>query len=523
MNERDLASELATLVRRYGTRVLEDADGLRATLDDFLDEGTATPGDVNLLIDTVRFGSLARLTTLLDQGAEPTAAAATVAQALAAQRGGDVQSAYKACTVLGYAAGLVPYDVISSTWAPPGSGPSPATAGSATLPPPSDQPGSEETNRTGLHGEPLPGDETLPPPSGGRPAVSADGPSGGDRRKDTTRTRYLWALAGVSALAVILAAGVVYLAFTREGNDVSNGNEVPVSAVLPDFDHFGANLERVLDVCGDASIPRIPYADYNCAFAADKGPFNLELTEQDPIILDSKSAELPSIVQTPPRGTIVTVEDVTTSYHAYYMEYKAEGNDGDKNTSDDEVELTLYDVDPRHPGAAIFTARDSDVHPLTRLKANELLDSIAADEGDRAHFPVPEAFQTSASLDTFARPFLSRQQLESCREAFTVIRGEREHVTCPDDSKQIIIDFGNIGDANRLSIVRRRYVSAQKYNWSSDAGSGQLMLSGIGRRTFLYWEDPVTGQNWGVLSSSTRDDQALLEYFKGFQDVAVPP
>jgi len=93
MRDPGLPAELATLVRRYGTRVLEDADGLRAMLDDFLDEGTATAGEVNLLIDAVRFGALERLATLLDHGAEPVVAIEAAADALAQQRGGDGQSA----------------------------------------------------------------------------------------------------------------------------------------------------------------------------------------------------------------------------------------------------------------------------------------------------------------------------------------------------------------------------------------------------------------------------------------------
>lgn len=40
----DVPSELRTLVTRYGTHVLDDPDGLRATLDDFLDEDV-NPGD----------------------------------------------------------------------------------------------------------------------------------------------------------------------------------------------------------------------------------------------------------------------------------------------------------------------------------------------------------------------------------------------------------------------------------------------------------------------------------------------
>ncbi len=108
-----LHTELHTLVGRYGAEVLADADGLRATLDDFLDEDAASPGEINLLVDAVRLGAYERLISMLDNGAEPRPAVRAAGEALAHDRGGaDLRSAQWACAVLGFAAGRIPPEVV---------------------------------------------------------------------------------------------------------------------------------------------------------------------------------------------------------------------------------------------------------------------------------------------------------------------------------------------------------------------------------------------------------------------------
>ena len=253
-----LPSELRTLVKRYGTRVLDDADGLRATLDDFLDEGAASPGDVNLLIDAVRFGSLPRLETLLGEGAEPSAATADVAAALAQRRGGDAESAYWACAVLGYAAELLPGDLIPGTWVrsssqfPPSATATGATSASVadhgadfdphtfgrTGATPFDDPDVTHRPASGFGGDP-----DQPPPTG------SVGPGDNSSTAGTRRGRRTWVIAAIATIIVLLAAAVIYLAVTRttSGSDTAGGSEVvPMSLVTPHnkFGHFGDAIEN---------------------------------------------------------------------------------------------------------------------------------------------------------------------------------------------------------------------------------------------------------------------------------------
>src|SRR3712207_6899185 len=47
-----------------------DADSFRGALDDYLDEDSATTGDINLLVDAVRLGAFQAMMTMLDSGAD---------------------------------------------------------------------------------------------------------------------------------------------------------------------------------------------------------------------------------------------------------------------------------------------------------------------------------------------------------------------------------------------------------------------------------------------------------------------
>ncbi len=101
--------QLRSLVEQLGYRVLEDSDSLRAALDDYLDEGAASRGEINLLVDAVRLGGFRRLAEMTEGGADPSAAVLSAGDALARERGSaDVAGARWAIAALGFAAGRVP-------------------------------------------------------------------------------------------------------------------------------------------------------------------------------------------------------------------------------------------------------------------------------------------------------------------------------------------------------------------------------------------------------------------------------
>ncbi|HWU21025.1 MAG TPA: hypothetical protein VN088_05840, partial [Nocardioides sp.] len=105
----ELHQTLKDLVTTYGAGVLGDAAGLRGMLDDVLDESAASPGEINLLVDAVRFDVLSGLTQMIDGGADPARAVEESGARLARERGGDdATSGSWAAAVLGYAVGRVP-------------------------------------------------------------------------------------------------------------------------------------------------------------------------------------------------------------------------------------------------------------------------------------------------------------------------------------------------------------------------------------------------------------------------------
>jgi hypothetical protein len=245
----DLPADLRTIVSRYGAHVLDDWDGLRSTLNDYLDEDSS-PGDVNLLVDAVRFGSLDRLRTLLGQGAEPSAALTDAAEGLADRRGGDAESAYWACAVLGYAVDLLPAEQI----------PGPRKRPASLLPPTATGPSPENLDVTRVVGQAEP---------------ASPGPIHGAAHQTTpTGSRSPARLAVAIVVVVALAAGGIWLLLrdttsspTADGTDASTG-------MLLDFAQQG----------NEAEAPKTPFPDckpagrghVTCsAPAPEVGPINL--------------------------------------------------------------------------------------------------------------------------------------------------------------------------------------------------------------------------------------------------------
>ncbi len=533
----DLPSELYTLVQRYGTRVLDDADALQATLDDFLDEGIALPGDVNLVVDAVRFGSLERLRTLIGQGAEPSAATADVAAALAQRRGGDAESARWACSVLGFASGLLPHPTSGSSLradsatSPAGTGATTVTA--SNLHP--DGPAGPHRPHSVPAGGPHTDDGRYSAATIGRPPAGPSSPGNsvgslpegiGDHRR---RRRSAWLLAVAAALAVVLVAGGVYLA-TRGGGSTDKqvqkdskpptasqartGNQVPVSQIADHFDHFGPDtIETVLKSCVDASEAGSTQEDFHCRFKDQYGPFDLELTERDNGVLKINSGLLPDVVTSYPRGTIIT-QQLGKSWHAYFLKYVGLGADRKGNTPDDEVRLTLYDVDPEHPGRAVFTAVDSAQHPLTHQVADRLLSAIGAPDDK---FPLPKTFHSSPFSD-FAQSFLQHEK-PRCVPAFTKFGGEQEHVQCT--AGDYVVDFGYRlrGEVPMLSFYRSDG-PGNNYVWRNSIQAGRVMISTkvAPSHVVLFWDDNLQNRYGTITGSAARTNPAkVLEYFKEFQ------
>ncbi len=109
----DIHIAVRDIVDQVGTSVLSDPDNFRGVLDDVLDEDAADAGEVNLLVDAVRFGAVAQLVRLLDSDADMVRAVETAASGFARLRGGaDPNASRWACAVLGFAIRRVPEGLV---------------------------------------------------------------------------------------------------------------------------------------------------------------------------------------------------------------------------------------------------------------------------------------------------------------------------------------------------------------------------------------------------------------------------
>jgi hypothetical protein len=117
-----LHDELAELQAEVGPHVFDDPVAFRAAFDDFIPEGSATTGEVSLLVGAISTGTLQRLREQLTIGADPSTSIAAQAELLARDRGTSESSgAYWALSVLAHALGAVPAEEVATRPTPPDS------------------------------------------------------------------------------------------------------------------------------------------------------------------------------------------------------------------------------------------------------------------------------------------------------------------------------------------------------------------------------------------------------------------
>lgn len=195
--------ELTRLAAVAGPGVFETPDGFRAAFDDFVEEGSATAGELALLTDAIGTGALRRLLDQLDLGAAPASAVDGQARLLASARGTtETDGAAWALAALAHALGRV--------------GPAEVTRHRRTPAPPAPP-------RT-------------PPPPVPRPSAPAPRP----------RSRAL-PLTLAAAAVLLLVAGVVAVVVLTRGDD-DDGRRVgptdaatgPAAAVVSDAERTSA-------------------------------------------------------------------------------------------------------------------------------------------------------------------------------------------------------------------------------------------------------------------------------------------
>lgn len=116
-----LHDELADLRAEVGAQAFEDPVTFRAAFDDFIPEGSATTGEVSLLVGAISTGALQRLKEQLALGADPASSIAAQGDLLARDRGTSDSSGCRwALSVLAHAIGAVPLTQVLTRPSVPG-------------------------------------------------------------------------------------------------------------------------------------------------------------------------------------------------------------------------------------------------------------------------------------------------------------------------------------------------------------------------------------------------------------------
>ena len=188
-----LHDELAELRAAVGEQAVDDPVTFRAAFDDFLPEGSASTGEVSLLVGAIATGALQRLREQLALGADPATSIAAQGDLLARDRGtSETQGARWALSVLAQAVGAVPDELVLTRPTVPDSVdlPDRPGAGAAAVDPGPTRPVADPTRVVS---------EDPPPPP---PAPPAESPPRG--RGPLLAAAVVLALVAVSVVALLL-------------------------------------------------------------------------------------------------------------------------------------------------------------------------------------------------------------------------------------------------------------------------------------------------------------------------------
>lgn len=507
----ELHEAIRELVIAHGTSIFADANGFRGVLDDVLEEEQASTGDINLLVDAVRFDVLTPLTAMIDGGADPVRAVEAAGQRLARDRGGDDQAASSwAAAVLGYAVGKVPGDVIlryrsqrppSShlQQAPPPSGPplqsppaqpfqSPPVQSPATAWPP--QPG-----QAGQQAGPptvLPGYQSAPQGTPyGTPAYGVAGgypPAPGfgqpPRKK---KSPVVWIAAAVAGV-VVVGGGITGLVLAS-GDDKSskgNGGQSPETSDTP-----------TVDVDADALDER-----YN-ALASTISAGTSDCAAGTPT---TGQAEVIDCVVSAGKLKLITYLDEAslTAARKARLDYRAGTLTADNGTT------ALYEFDPERGGssapALVFWDTTSALQSATITGEGSVkIDTVTTNY--KATSPrVPEPTNPQHPV---LRDFINiNMDVSKCTRQRTFFVGETEESSCTA-VEGIVVTVGRYTTRKLLSEDRKYYKG--KYE---EAGTGGGKQGGGG--TWKFGEGKAEGAYYAYRNSE--GDTATLYWDYNLSD-----
>jgi hypothetical protein len=506
--------DLRTLVTRYGERVLDVADDLRATLDDFLEEGQATPGEINLLVDAVRLGAHEQMLSMLTHGADPRAAVEGAGARLAEDRGGDQRSASWACATLGFAVGRVPEALVlayRSQQPAPGTPPGPPAATSSPdyginppaaegpvppLPPaPSSQsPTSAPQQVYGLTGAPAPTQGPGQPvhpgqtvaPGYGQAWQPPGGSGGGGGRKNL-----LIGLGAAIAAAVVIA---IIAVIATSGGDSPEADDDPTSptkptdtAVDPTFSvddlatTYGA-LGSTIDAGAESCERSEPEEDetevVTCTYEQLEVVFT---TYTDEAALDDTRSDI----------------EEEASAQSFDLDHAKTSDTGTfQMVSDTTLDVTWMYWDSTE---ALQSAYVSDtIDDLPSRAANAFFDQRGEADATRV-FPEPVAPFESPALWEMAEDYVGDQvdgsSVTGCQTS-ELYDGDVEAISCVDDDYTLFFYLKEDMEALEAEreLIATDSVSDTTWNWFKDKDadyptSGRLIKRRTEGKAVVYWDE----------------------------------
>lgn len=267
-----LHDELAALRAQVGPQVFDDPVVFRAAFDDFVPEGSASTGEISLLVGAVATGALQRLSEQLALGADPETSIASQADLLARDRGTTESAGARwALSVLAHATGAIPAEMVPTR-------PRPAPNAAAD---PGPTRGLADVTRVV---------STEPPDRPSRPAAPAAPAAPSEPSEPSRRGANPLLVAAVVVLALVAGTAVALL-FLRDDDpndaaddrsDTSSETAGPDEEVLDQIDlteagrmaqvqlvRSGTEVDLVLLVEADGAYTEVDRKEAACPYTDD--------------------------------------------------------------------------------------------------------------------------------------------------------------------------------------------------------------------------------------------------------------
>lgn len=472
----ELHDAIRSVVVQHGSAMLSDATGFRGVLDDVLEEDQATTGDINLLVDAVRFDVMSPLVAMIDSGADVSRAVEEAGARLARERGGDDQAAASwAAAVLGYALGKVPEALVlryrsqrPPSHLPPPTGTPPAPPVHSPAFPPVQSPPPTVWPVQGQQGPPVPSvtpgygsapQPAAPAPYSGYPA----GPGFASTPPRKGKGPVVWVAAAVAGIVVVggVVAGLVVATGGDEDPDRKTGQSSGPESPSVDVD------PAAIDSRYDALASSITEGASDCA-AASAGPDQVEVIE---CAVNAGTLRL------------VTYKDqaAAEAARAARLDYRSGTMTADNGST------ALYEYDPERGGttdpAVVYwdstTALQSATLTAEGSAKIDALSTLYTATSPRVAVPTAPAHPV-------LREFIGiNMEVAGCERQRTFFAGETEESSCEADVDGIVVNVGRYNTRKGMLDDRQYYKG--KYDEAGTKGGGGPWRFGNGKAEGFYY------------------------------------